>query len=844
MKRCFLLLAAAILSFAVRAQDIQPAYQILGNDTTCQIFLYSPGERDGLHVAYFTDNAMWHDIGQLCGSDYAQWGAEKRMYSPYVAHANDGTWRLIFGVNDYSPCFAAAYSEDLVTWRPQDYPRVSQKGVFNPVMFQMDDGTFDIYYKGNDGVRHYVQASRDFRKFEETPGASTIDDIVWMRDTAFVGGKTHDGNLFDVPKLHLDYIRQYLQAVAREAELSKETMRDDAKRFASVGNHVNATLLVDAGKTKAISDKLTGAFIEDINHAADGGLYAELVQNRDFEYSASDRQGWDATTAWQSDKPIVVKRDVPLSKNNPNYAVLASRDTLYNSGWDGITVAPGMEFDFSVYLRNEDADKNQVLVALVGDAGIVAKTKIKTEGQGWNKYTAKLTVDQKALKGKARIALTPLKSGSVDVDMVSLFPQETYKGHGLRKDLVEAVAALNPKFIRFPGGCLSHGQSVSTIHHWNETVGAWQDRMPAKNIRGYHQTRGLGFFEYFQLCEDIGAEPFPVVAAGVPCQNSCPDEDGYGGQQGGIPMEDMPAYCQEILNLIAWANGDPATSDWAKLRAEAGHPAPFNLKYIGVGNGDLISTVFEERYEMICNTIKAEYPDIVICGTAGPFHNPSADYAEGWDFAKARQNIINMVDEHCYESPGWFMHHQDYYDNYDRTAPKVCLGEWASHSNTYESALVEAMYLCGLERNGDIVSMSGYAPLLCREGYANRNPNMIYFNGDSITMLTPSYHIQRLWGTYCGNRYIESSVDIQDNLRYRVAASVVRDSGKGKTYLKLVNALPSLLNLTVKGLDIPPGAAYEELSGQVPDKNVNIVKSTLNGPDITLPPYSVRIIEL
>ena len=844
MKTTYLLLPAVALSLSLQAQVQQPAYQIIGNDTTCQIFIYSPGEKSGLHVAYLTDDTKWHNVGQLCGSDYAQWGSEKKMYNPYVLHANDGTWRLIFGVNDYSPCFAASYSEDLVTWRPQDYPRLSQKGVFEPIMFQMDDGTFDIYYKAKDGSRHYVQASNDFRKFTETPGVSTIDDVAWLRDTATVDGKKYSGNLFDVPKVHLDYINQYFQALAHDAELSRETMRDDAKRFASIGNNVNATLTVDVSKTKAISDKLIGVFFEDISYAADGGLYAELVQNRDFEYSEADRREWNATTAWQSNKPIVIKKDAPLNKNNPHYAVLGSRDTLYNIGWDGITVAPALEFDFSVYLRNEDAGKNQVLIALVGDQGIVAKAKIKTEGQGWNRYTAKLSVGKKAIKGNVRLALTPLKSGSVDVDMVSLFPEETFKGHGLRKDIAEAIADLQPTFVRFPGGCMTHGQGLSNIYHWNETIGPWQDRMPAKNIWGYHQTRGLGFFEYFQFCEDIGAEPLPVLAAGVPCQNSHPDHDGYGGQQGGIPMEDMPAYCQEFLNLIEWANGDPATSKWAKMRAEAGHPAPFNLKYIGIGNEDLISTVFLERYEMICRTIKQKYPDIIVCGTVGPFHEPSADYVEGWKFAKAHKDILDMVDEHYYESTGWYMHHQDYYDNYDRTAPKVYLGEWASRSTTHESALVEAMHLCGLERNGDVVAMSSYAPLLCREGHANWNPNLIYFNGDTITTLTPSYHTQRLWGTYNGNQYIESSIDIEDKLSYRVAASVVKDTKKGKTYLKLVNSLPSQLTLNVNGLNIPSGTVYEGFSAKVGDRKVNIEKGTVTGPRITLPPYTVRIFEL
>ena len=232
--------------------------------------------------------------------------------------------------------------------------------------------------------------------------------------------------------------------------------------------------------------------------------------------------------------------------------------------------------------------------------------------------------------------------------------------NGLRKDLAQVIADLKPKFVRFPGGCMSHGQGLENIYHWNHTVGPLQDRKPDFNIWGYHQTRGLGFFEYFQFCEDIGAEPLPVLAAGVPCQNSSNNRQGIGGQQGGIPMKDMPAYIQELLDLIDWANGDPATSKWAKMRADAGHPKPFNLKYIGIGNEDIISTVFEERYEMICKAIRAKYPDIKICGTVGPFHSPSADYLEGWDFTKKHPDLQYMVDEHYYESTGWFMHHRDY----------------------------------------------------------------------------------------------------------------------------------------------------------------------------------------
>ncbi len=842
-KTWMILVACAAVQAHAQQQQPLPAYQILGKDTTCQVFVYSPGERDGLHLAYLTDDEKWKDVGQLCSSDYSQWGSQKRMYSPYVLHANDGTWRLLFSVNDNSPCFAAAYSEDLVTWRPQDYPQTLVKGVLSPVMFQMDDGTIDVYYKEKGGTKHYVQASADFRKFKEAPEPSTIDDAAWVRDTATVNGKLLQGNLFDVPKVHLDYIFQYFAAVRRDAQMSGEAMRDDDKRFATIGNHVDVTLQVNPSQTKAISDKLIGVFFEDISRAADGGLYAELIQNRDFEYTPADRREWTATTAWQSNKPIVVKTDVPLSKNNPHYVVMAPKDTLYNIGWDGITAGPNEQFDFSVYLRNENGGKNQVVVTLVGKNGeVYAKEKIKTEGQGWNRYAVPLVVDKKAMKGQVRLALTPVKDGNVAIDMVSLFPHETYKGHGLRKDLAEAIEALHPKFVRFPGGCMSHGQGIDNIYHWNETVGPWQDRKPDFNIWGYHQTRGLGFYEYFQFCEDLGAEPLPVLAAGVPCQNSAPNKERMGGQQGGIPMKDMPAYCQEFLNMVEWANGDPATSKWAKLRADAGHPAPFGLKYVGVGNEDLISTTFEERYEMICKAVKEKYPNIEVVGTVGPFHDPSSDYVEGWKFAKEHKAILDIVDEHYYESPGWFMHHQDYYDNYDRTAPKVYLGEYASRTRTVESALAEALYLCSIERNGDVVSMTSYAPLLCKDGHANWNPDMIYFNNDTITSLTPSYHTQRIWGTHGGDVYVASKMTVSPELQYRVAASVVKDSRTGKTTIKLVNALPASVTVSLQGLDIPAGAKMEGFTGKPADKKVEEVGGTEQGKQIELQPYMVKAI--
>lgn len=233
------------------------------------------------------------------------------------------------------------------------------------------------------------------------------------------------------------------------------------------------------------------------------------------------------------------------------------------------------------------------------------------------------TLQAKASADAATLGISLLTEGQYDLDMVSLFPQNTFKGHknGLRPDLAQAIADIRPRFVRFPGGCASHGQGLENIYRWKNTVGPLESRKPMKNIWGYHQTMGLGYFEYFQFCEDIGAEPLPVLAAGVPCQNSAniPGKLLGGGQQGGIPMEDMDAYIQDILDLIDYANGDPKKNQWAKLRAESGHPEPFNLKYIGIGNEDLITDVFEERFILIYDAIKKHHPEITVIGTVGPF---------------------------------------------------------------------------------------------------------------------------------------------------------------------------------------------------------------------------------
>ena len=826
----------AVSEAVSQASKDAPAYTIAGRDTTCQIFIYSPAPNQGLHLAYLTDGDKWVDVGQLCASDYGPWGAEKKMYNPCVVKAKDGTWRALWSVNDHSPQFAVAYSEDLVSWRPQDYPIVAEKGVKSPVAYQMEDGTFDIYLKTSKGKR-YVQASNDFRTFKEDSLEASADEILWEKDTATIAGKNYQGDEFEVPLVHLNYILNWFDALAQDGRENSRPMpktsadlaslaKDDEAAMKLIGQgEITANLNIDGSRTKRISDKLIGIFFEDISRAADGGLYAELLQNGDFEYSQADKRGWNATTAWQGVGEVLTENG--LGKNNPHYAVIGATP-IYNIGWDGIAVKRGAAvegkegkhqnalYDVSFYARNIDGKAKQLTVALVDAAGLpIAETKVKVVGTEWTEYKAQLAITDK-YKGEAldvaqvdgkpnvgqniRFAILPKGENKVAIDMMSLKPQDTYKGHGLRKDLAEAIADLKPKFVRFPGGCMLHGQGIDNIYHWKESIGPMKDRKPAKNIWNYHQTRGLGFYEYFQWCEDMGAEPLPVLAAGVPCQNSVADARGVAGQQGGIPMEQMPQYIQDVLDLVEWANGDPATSKWAKMRADAGHPAPFGLKMIGIGNEDLISTTFEERYLMICKALKEKQPEIEVVGTVGPFHWPSSDYVEGWKIAKENKRFIDAVDEHYYEQPGWFVNHQDYYDNYDRQQPKVYLGEYASRGkDALDNALAEGIHLCNVERNGDVVEMASYAPLLSKDGYSNWSPDMIYFNNNKVRA-SQSYEVQKMFSVHAGDIYVESRLDLPQTLKNYVGVSVVKDSKTGTTWLKVVNALPVKLKMKVSGL--------------------------------------------
>jgi len=582
--------------------------------------------------------------------------------------------------------------------------------------------------------------------------------------------------------------------------------------------------------SKAISPDLFGIFFEDINYAADGGLYAELIQNRSFEYCPSDKSGWNSFTNWEyinwgfSYGNCSVETSQPVHKNNPHYVVLNIEDAgkeglgLRNSGFDGITVRAGEQYNFSVFLRQISDNAVPFGVKLYNKRGkLLGETTLITESKDWKKYSTVITVKQSS--DSADLVLLATGNGKVAIDMVSLFPQKTFhnRTNGLRADLAQVIADLKPRFMRFPGGCLVHGDGVGNMYRWKNTIEQVEQRVEQKNIWGYHQTVGLGYYEYFQFCEDIGAKPLPVVPAGVSCQNSGGTWRIGGTGQKGISQADMPDYIQEVLDLIEWANGSE-TSTWGAKRAKAGHPKPFNLEYIGIGNEDKITPEFKERFKQIYDVVKVKYPNIKIIGTVGP--SPKGeDFELGWQFAQ--QENVPMVDEHYYQKPEWFIANQHRYDSYNRLKSKVYLGEYASEGNTLFHTLAEAAYMTSLERNGDVVHLASYAPLLAKYGHTQWNPDMIYFKNNAI-YLTANYYNQQLFSANQGDTYYSNVIKLPVSCDSTLAVSCVRDSKSGDVILKLVNVSksPQLLKINLsnfKGLTTT--ATRTILSGQFDWKN-------------------------
>ena len=812
-----------LLLFSVLLLSLQPAAFAAMHETTAtpdsvSLFAYATrGDdgRSGLRFAWSMDGKHWFEIGQNYGylrCDYGRWGSQKKMLDPNLKQLPGGEWLCIWKLNDHDG-YGQARSKDLIYWEAQQYPR-------------------------------------------------TTSDFEGTRVKAKIAGHEETGTVSQVPWSVVDGLTRTYERNQYRNSLYGERPVQDKERFAGL-KPIKATVTAQPEETKEISDLLMGIFFEDINYSADGGLYAELIQNRDFEYDPSDREGdknWNSTHSWKlegDNATATISTSAAIHPNNPHYAVLKTNQpgaALTNTGFDGIALKAGEKYDFSLFARIPEGSKSgKLLVRLVdADGTVQGETTVTVSSRSWKTYKAVLTAKTSA---DTRLELRPQSAGEIELDMISLFPQNTFKGrkNGLRPDLAQTLADMHPRFVRFPGGCVAHGDGLKNIYQWKNTIGPLEARKPARNLWGYHQSMGLGYYEYFQFCEDIGAEPLPVLAAGVPCQNSACHGDLRGGQQGGIPMSEMGAYIQDILDLIEWANGDARKTKWGKIRAESGHPKPFNLKYIGIGNEDLITDVFEERFTMIYLAIKEKYPEMIVVGTVGPF-NEGTDYVEGWKLADKLG--VPMVDEHYYQSPGWFLHNQDFYDKYDRSKKtKVYLGEYATHISgrraNMETALTEALYLAALERNGDVVHMTSYAPLLAKDGRTQWNPDLIYFNNREVRPTT-GYYVQKLYGQHAGDHYIPSQVNLdnQDSrVKLRVGSSIVRDSKTGDVIVKLVNLLPVSIETDVRlpGMDGIQSSATRTVLAGAPEATPLPVTDTIEAGTSfkqELPAYSFTVIRL
>ena len=618
----------------------------------------------------------------------------------------------------------------------------------------------------------------------------------------------------------------------------------------------------------SIAPTMWGVFFEDINFGADGGLYAELIKNRSFEFPTA-MMGWrENRSSYQKGRFLIINKSDNSTNSRFARITLNLSQGSYsfsNEGFRGIGLHKGKQYDFSIIARTEKPSTIKIRVQLLNYAGKeVGITVIENFSNDWKKYSASITTTDTTQKGKLNLIFEG--EGVIDIDIVSLFPHDTWKGRpgGLRNDLVQKIADLKPGFIRFPGGCIVEGKDLSNRYQWKTTVGNADDRKPIMNrwnvefrhrpAPDYYQTFGLGFYEYFLLADDLGAEPLPILNCGMACQFNSGEV---------VSMDELEPYIDDALDLIEFANG-AVTTKWGKIRSDMGHPAPFNLKFLGVGN-EQWEPQYIERYKIFEKAILSKYPAIKIVSGAGP-------YAEGEYFNYAWRELKQLqpalIDEHYYKPPAWFFNNAGRYDTYERTGPKIFAGEYAAHSkenaeaesrNNWESALAEAAFMTGLERNADIVQMCSYAPLFAHVDAWQWRPDLIWFD-NLRTVATPNYYVQKLFSNNKGTDVVKilqdgNVITGKDSLY----ASSVIDKKANQLIIKLVNISSSaqLVELNIDGLKLAKSNAslsqlsandlysynkLDELDKLAPVEKTFEVRS--NKIDHQLAPYSVNVIKL
>jgi len=620
-----------------------------------------------------------------------------------------------------------------------------------------------------------------------------------------------------------------------------------------------------------IQPTMYGVFFEDINFAADGGLYAEMIKNRSFEFEAP-LMGWEQPNSdkhsFNTTSGIATTVKALENKTNPSFCRVLINDykgfSMINEGFRGMGIKKDAKYNLSLKAANHNGAIKKIIIQFIDkNKKVLGETTIIPTSNEWKGYTAQFTATQ--TEAKAQLKITFEGNGTIDLDMISLFPEDTWRNrkNGMRKDIVQLLYDMKPGFLRFPGGCIVEGRTLAQRYQWKKTVGdvdkretlvnRWNTEFSHKPAPDYFQTFGLGFFEYFQLSEDLGAQPLPILSCGMACQFNTGEL---------VPMEELDPYVQDALDLIEFANGGTETP-WGRVRSEMGHPKPFNLKYIGVGN-EQWGPDYIERYKVFEKAIKAKYPKMIIVSGSGPF--PEGDYFE-YGMQELKKLNAEIVDEHYYKSPQWFRENATRYDSYDRKGPKIFAGEYAAQSvaiaspdnrNNWECAFSEAAFMTGLERNAEVVNLTSYAPLMAHEEAWQWTPDLLWFN-NLEAYGSANYYVQKLFATNRGTDLIAitkdgKAVTGQNNL----FASAVKDVNSKEVIVKLVNtaATAQEVNVALKGTKLQAkGTIITLTSANLQDENsfANPKKISptensfnLNGDkaQTSLPPYSVTVLKL
>ena len=592
---------------------------------------------------------------------------------------------------------------------------------------------------------------------------------------------------------------------------------------------------VNTKKTGATIQPTTyGIFFEDINYAADGGLYGELVKNRSFEFPQT-------LMGWQTFGNIEIRDDGPFERC-PHYVVLANpghsdrKTGLVNEGYFGIGVIEGEEYRFSVWAKAPEGSATirvqLIQPASMGEKQQFAETTIDVKSSDWQKYEAIIKSTKTDNKAQLRIYLKG--SRPVCLEHISLFPVNTFmnRENGLRRDIAQALADLKPGLLRFPGGCIVEGTDLETRYQWKNSVGPvenrplnsnrWEHTFDYRYFPDYYQSYGLGFFEFFQLAEDIGAEPLPVLNVGMCCQYQ-----NRNNEKAHVPLDELQPYIDDCTDLVEFANGDTSTT-WGRLRAQMGHPEPFNLKYMGIGN-EQWDTLFFQRLKPFIEAMREKCPEIKIVGTSGP-DSEGHNFDIGWE--AMREMKADLVDEHFYRPETWFLSQGLRYDNYDRKGPKVFAGEYACHGkgkkwNHFETSLYEAAFMTGIERNADIVQMATYAPLLAHVDGWQWRPDMIWFDNTRM-FKTVSYYVQQMYCHNKGTNVLPLTMDGKpvagQEGQNGLFASAALDSDSSTVIIKVVNTgnTAQTLTLNLKGIKEASTAQTITLHCDSPDAENSI----------------------